>query len=97
MTLKPGVPAIRTFSIDECLRWRVDNTQPLTTLADGRYGVRLEPRGMWWCSGDKDEFASEEVERLPQRLWKTHVLPVLLCCEDMVEVEVKDGKVVSSV
>lgn len=96
VTLKPGVPALRTFSIDECLKWRVDNTQPLTTLADGRYGVRLEPRGMWWCIGDRDEFATEQVERLPERLWKTCVLPVLLHCEDTIEVEVKIGKLLPS-
>jgi hypothetical protein len=96
VTLKPGEPAIRTFGIDECLKWRVDNTKPITTLADGRYGVRLEPRGMWWCTGDRNEFATKEAERLPKKLWNTYVLPVLLHCEDTIEVTVKDGRLVPS-
>ncbi|KAF7190782.1 hypothetical protein HII31_07941 [Pseudocercospora fuligena] len=84
VTLKPGEPLVK----------QVDFSQLLAKLPDGKYGVQMEPRGMWWCVGDRDEFANASEERLPQHLWNTSTLPVILECADTVEVQVSEGRIV---
>ncbi|KXS96621.1 hypothetical protein AC578_10433 [Pseudocercospora eumusae] len=69
-TLKPGKPLSKQVVI----------SQLLAKLPDGKYGVRMEPRGMWWCVGDRGDFANAGEERLPQHLWNTAILPAILEC-----------------
>lgn len=84
ITLKPGEPRVM----------QADFSQLLAKLPDGKYGVRMEPRGMWWCVGDRDEFANASEERVPQHLWSTSILPVILECADVVEVQISGGRIV---
>lgn len=81
VTLKPGEPIIR----------RVDISEVTIGLPDGTYGLRMEPRGMWWCLGNCEGFAVEDGERVPQRLFTSMIPPLMLECEDVVEVQVQNG------
>lgn len=81
VTLKPGEPLIR----------HVDISEVTIGLPDGTYGLRMEPRGMWWCLGNCEAFAVEDGERVPQRLFTSMIPPLMLECEDVVEVQVQNG------
>lgn len=84
VTLKPGEPLVRHVEIGK----------RLSGLPDGTYGLRMEPRGMWWCAGGCEEFAAEDEERVPQHLFKSMIPPLMLECDDIVEVRVENGEVV---
>lgn len=84
VTIKPGDSLVRL----------VDISKQLAGLPDGAYEVNLEPRGMWWCKGSRDEFAQEGDDRVPQRLWDPMIPPVMLESESTVEVRIEDGKII---
>ena len=82
VTLKPGIPLVSSFDIGRTLR----------SLEDGRYIVRMRPKGCtWWCG----ELEKEEGEgdRVPARLWKGFTVPIMLASEDELDITIKDGKV----
>jgi hypothetical protein len=80
-TLRPGEPLVR----------HVDVSNRITKLPDGKFGLRMEPRGMWWCVGDSEEFAAAGEDRVPNHLYRTKIPPAMLECGDIIEIEVKDG------
>lgn len=84
VALKPGEPLVR----------RVDATNLLRGLTDGVYGLKMEPRGMWWCVGSCEDFAGEGDDRVPHELFQTLIPPLILECEDIVEVQVENGVVI---
>ncbi|KAI8626014.1 hypothetical protein F5Y19DRAFT_237640 [Xylariaceae sp. FL1651] len=84
VTLKSGEPFVRHVNISKLL----------SGLADGKYRVRMEPRGVWWCVGSHEEIADEEDDRVPRRLYHTTIPPLILKTEDFVELQIEDGKVV---
>ena len=82
VTLKPGIPLVNSFDIGRTLR----------SLENGRYIVRMRPKGCtWWCG----ELEKEEGEgdRVPARLWKGFTVPIMLASEDELDITIKDGKV----
>ena len=82
VTLKPGIPLVNSFDIGRTLR----------SLENGRYIVRMRPKGCtWWCG----ELEKEEAEgdRVPARLWKGFTVPIMLASEDELDITIKDGKV----
>ncbi len=81
VTLKPGEPFVR----------RVDISRVLYGLPDCTYGLRMEPRGMWWCAGSCEDFATEGEDRVPQYLFQTMIPPLMLECENVVELQVENG------
>lgn len=86
VTLKPGIPFMNVFDIGYKMRG----------LEDGRYKIRMHPKGCrWWCG----ELEKEEGEgdRVPARLWNGFTLPIMLASEDEFEMTIKDGKVDGSV
>ncbi|KAF4993316.1 hypothetical protein FDECE_13431 [Fusarium decemcellulare] len=80
-TLEPGKPLVR----------QVDIGSVISDLPDGKYALRMEPRGMWWCAGRCEDFAAEGEDRVPQHLFKTMIPPLMLECEDVVQVQVENG------
>ncbi|KAF0637458.1 hypothetical protein NXS19_005958 [Fusarium pseudograminearum] len=80
-TLRPGEPIIRYVDVGDLV----------SKLPDGKFGLRMEPRGMWWCVGDCEEFAAAGEDRVPGHLYNPKIPPVMLECGDIVEIEVKDG------
>lgn len=84
VTLKPGEPLIR----------HVDISEVTIGLPDGVYGLRMEPRGMWWCLGNCEDFVAEDGERVPHRLFTSMIPPLMLECEDAVEVQVRNGSLI---
>lgn len=83
VTLEPGKP----------LEKRVDVGARLSGLPDGQYGVRLEPRGMWWCLGSCEDFARSGEDRVPRELFNTTIPPLMLASEDMVTLSIQNGRV----
>lgn len=85
VTLKPGEPLVR----------RGDINGVLAGLPDGRYDVRLVPKGMWWCLGGREEIADEGDVRVPRRFYKTCIPPLMLKTDDFVELRIEGGEVVA--
>jgi hypothetical protein len=81
--LKPGEQLVR----------EIDISGLLSKLLDGTYGLRMEPRGMWWCPGSYEVWRDEADDRVPHHLYKTLIPPLVLQCEDIVEVCVSNGVV----
>ncbi|KAH7196515.1 uncharacterized protein B0J16DRAFT_326076 [Fusarium flagelliforme] len=82
-TLHPGQPLVRHVNVSGML----------SKLPDGRYGLRMEPRGMWWCKGDIEDFAAAGEERVPHDKFETAIPPLILDCRDVAEVQVENGAV----
>ncbi|KAF4472381.1 hypothetical protein FALBO_720 [Fusarium albosuccineum] len=82
-TLEPGKPLVRQVNIGSVV----------SDLPDGKYALRMEPRGMWWCAGRCEDFAAEGEDRVPQHLFKTMIPPLMLECEHVVQVQVENGVV----
>ncbi|KAF1349177.1 hypothetical protein BDV97DRAFT_200395 [Delphinella strobiligena] len=91
---RPKLETIVTIKPDDSLVRLVDMSKRLTGLQDGTYEIDLEPRGMWWCEGSREEFAQEGDDRVPHRLWDPMIPPMMLESENTVEVHIKNGKVV---
>ncbi|RBR25410.1 uncharacterized protein FIESC28_01847 [Fusarium coffeatum] len=81
-TLHPGQPLVR----------HVDVSSMLSKLPDGKYALRMEPRGMWWCKGDIEDFAAAGEDRVPHDLFETTIPPLILEFNDVVEVPVENGR-----
>lgn len=81
ITLKPGEPLVR----------HVDVSELLSDLADGTYGLRMEPRDMWWCEGDRQDFSVDDDERIPHDVFQMMIPPLILECGDTVEIQIKNG------
>ncbi|KAJ3544595.1 hypothetical protein NM208_g2964 [Fusarium decemcellulare] len=81
VALESGKPLVR----------QVDIGNVISDLPDGKYCLRMEPRGMWWCAGRCEDFAAEGEDRVPQHLFKTMIPPLMLECEDVVQVQVENG------
>lgn len=82
-TLRPGQPLVR----------HVDVSSLLSKLPDGKYGLRMEPRGMWWCKGDIEDFAAAGEARVPHHLFETAIPPLILESRDVIEVQIENGTV----
>ena len=82
-TLRPGQPLERIIDISRVLKG----------LPDGRYSVRLERRGLWWCPGAVDDFAVEGDDHVPRDLFKTNIPPLVLECNDPVDIIILNGQV----
>lgn len=82
VTLKPGEPLAKS----------VDISTLFDGLPDGTYNLRMEPRGMWWCPGSREDFAARGEDRVPRDLYQTLIPPVVLeCDENTVEVHMDNG------
>lgn len=81
LVLKPGEPLVR----------EVDISGLLSKLPDGMYGLRMEARGMWWCPGSYEDWRDEADDRVPHHLYKTLIPPMVLQCEDIIELHVSKG------
>lgn len=88
---RPMLKNTVTLTPDEPLVRRLDVSRLLSKLPDGKYGLLMEPRGMWWCPGCRENFETEDEDRIPHHLYKTHIPPLMLETEDVVEVQVEDG------
>lgn len=84
VSLKPDEPLVR----------KVDVSSILSKLPDGLYGLRMESRGMWWCKGSCEDFTfTGDQDRVPPELYQSVIPPVVLECDDIVEVRVENGLV----
>ncbi|KAI1747782.1 hypothetical protein F4782DRAFT_519812, partial [Xylaria castorea] len=84
MTVMPGEPLIR----------RMDISWLLTGLPDGQYRVRMVPQGMWWCLGSSEEIADKDDDRLPLRLYRTRIPPLMMETNDFVGLKIENGRAV---
>jgi hypothetical protein len=80
-TLRPSQPLVR----------HIDAGSLLSQLPDGKYGVRIEPQGMWWCVGDIDDFAATGEDRVSHYGYKRLISPLMVQCKDIVEIQVENG------
>ncbi|KAI1068507.1 hypothetical protein LB507_004360 [Fusarium sp. FIESC RH6] len=82
-TLHPSKPLVRLVNVSSIL----------SKLPDGEYGLRMEPRGMWWCKGDIEDFAVAGEDRVPHHLVETAIPPLILEFRAILEVQIKNGRV----
>lgn len=90
--LQPETPVIRSIDIGRLVHG----------LADGQYKIRMGPKGCrWWWSGEvqgeekkenKDENENGD-GKVPARLCKGLVPPLMLESSDEVELQIREGKV----
>lgn len=91
---RPTLKELVTLKPDEPLVRQVDVKRILSELPDGRYGLQMEPRGVWWCLGSCGDFTLvEDNDRVPQELYRSMIPPVVLECEGIIEVQVENGMV----
>jgi hypothetical protein len=90
---RPTLEFLTTLEPDEPLVRYVDVSSLISKLPDGKYGLRMEPRGMWWCTGGYRDFGIEPEDRVPHHVFSTLIPPVILRCEDVVELKIKNGTV----
>jgi len=81
--LQPGVAVSREIEADTL--WR--------GLRDGRYLIRLKPKGCWWHPGDIKSRPDDE-GKVPKHFNTPHQTPVVLESKDEVEFEMRNGKIV---
>ena len=80
--MKPETPVVNV----------VDISSKIKGLEDGRYKIRMHPKGCrWWRDVLRNE--EGEGEKVPVRLWKSWTVPIMLDSEDELEITIKDGKV----
>ncbi|KAI0974992.1 hypothetical protein F4678DRAFT_421571 [Xylaria arbuscula] len=91
--LRPKLDTLVTLTPGHRLVRRVDISRLLNGLPDGIYCVRMKPRGTWWAFGDSETIAEEGDDRVPRRLYKSTIPPLVLKTEDVVELQVKNGRV----
>ncbi|KAM0201560.1 hypothetical protein ACHAQI_011203 [Fusarium lateritium] len=90
--LRPTLDLLTTLRPGESLIRRIQVSGLLSNLLDGEYGLRMEPRGMWWCIGDCKDW---DEDRVPHDPFSNLIPPVMLKCEDVVKVQVENGAVIS--
>lgn len=81
MILQPGVANSREIDLDAFVR----------ELDDGRYVIRLKPKGCWWHFG-KIESEPDDDGKVPKRLMTAKQTPAVLESNDEVEFSLTDGK-----
>lgn len=91
---RPALEKLVTLKPNKLLRRCTEVNNVLSRLPDGKYHLRMEPRGMWWCIGSVEEFARRGEDRVPSDLYQTLIPPLVLQCDDLVEVQVENGKAV---
>ncbi|KAI0868741.1 hypothetical protein GGS24DRAFT_481452 [Hypoxylon argillaceum] len=84
VTLIPSQPFVR----------RVDISELLDGLPNGKYRVLMEPRGVWWCFGSYDEISDEGDYRVAKRLYQTMVPRLVLGTDDVIELQIENGRLV---
>ncbi|TGJ79485.1 hypothetical protein E0Z10_g9279 [Xylaria hypoxylon] len=90
---RPKLETLMTLTPGETLVKRVNIGNLLKGLPDGKYSIHMQPRGAWWIFGDREEIADEGDDRVPQRLYKTIIPPLLLETEDTVELQLENGSI----
>ncbi|KAI1293248.1 hypothetical protein F5Y03DRAFT_332269 [Xylaria venustula] len=91
--LRPKLDTLVTLTPGETLVRRVDISRLLKGLTDGTYRIRMQPRGTWWVFGDSEAIADEGDDRVPRRLYESTIPPLILKTEEVVELQVKNGRV----
>ncbi|EME43029.1 hypothetical protein DOTSEDRAFT_173622 [Dothistroma septosporum NZE10] len=86
VTLKPRETVVREVNVSSML----------TRVPDGRYGVRMAPRGLWWCEGAMEDVVEQDGDRVRREKWNTTIPPLVLESEDIVEIEVRSGRSVEA-
>ncbi|EOA84943.1 uncharacterized protein SETTUDRAFT_179534 [Exserohilum turcica Et28A] len=81
ITLEPQKPVANVVQIDRKVKG----------LQDGKYKIRMHPKGCRWWQGRLGNEDSED-GKVPARLWKRLAIPLMLESQDEVEVTIKDGK-----
>lgn len=88
VTLKPGAPLTR----------QIDISRLLNGLADGQYKIRMQPKGCRWWAGEVEIEAEEpDAGKVPARLCRGLVLPLMLESSDEVQLCIREGEVDLSV
>lgn len=85
VVLKPGVTLSSELDLGALVRG----------LDDGRYIIRLKPKGCWWHFGEI-ESEPEDDGKVPTRFRAGHQTPIVLESNDEVEFEMRDGKFVEA-
>jgi len=84
VVLRPGVAICRDVELGYLLKG----------LGDGRYVVRLRPKGCWWCFGEVGESEPDDDGKVPKSVYGVkHKTPAVLESDDEVEFELRDGRV----
>lgn len=81
VVLKPGVALSREIELGSLVRG----------LDDGRYRIRLKPKGCWWHLGEI-ESDSDDDGKVPKRFRTANQTSVVLKSDDEVEFDIIDGK-----
>jgi hypothetical protein len=84
--LKPENPVTNVVKID----WKIKG------LVDGRYKIRMHPKGCRWWRGELEKEECED-DKVPAHLWKVWTVPIMLELQDGLDVTIKGGKVDGSV
>jgi hypothetical protein len=85
VVLEPSVAHSREIELERLVRG----------LKDGRYAIRLNPKGCWWCFGEIAESDPDDGSKVPKRIYGAkHQMPVVLQSDDEVGFSLKDGRVV---
>lgn len=91
---RPTLQQLITLKPNEPLRRCTEVSDVLSKLPDGKYRLRMEPQGMWWCIGSREEFAMRGEDRVPADLYQMLIPPLVLQCDDLVEVQVENGRTI---
>ncbi|KAI0182667.1 hypothetical protein EV127DRAFT_487870 [Xylaria flabelliformis] len=92
--LRPKLESLVTLVPSQSFVRRVDIGKLLDGLPDGKYCALMEPRGVWWCFGSRDEISDEGNDRIAKRLYQTMVPPLVLETDDVVELQIVNGRLV---
>lgn len=85
MVLNPGVAHSREIGLEPLLRG----------LDNGRYRIRLIPKGCWWHFGEIESEPDDD-DKVPKRFRTSKQTPVILESDDEVEFDLSDGKIVKT-
>ena len=83
VVLRPGVAFSREIQLDQCVRG----------LDNGRYLIRLLPKGCWWHFGDVKSEPDHD-GKVSKRCVIAKQTPVVLESDDEVRFELIDGRIV---
>jgi hypothetical protein len=83
--LKPGLAIKREIELDGLV----------SRLEDGRYVLRLKPKGCWWCFGEVGESDPDDGGKVPKRIYYAkHQTPAMLQSDDEVQFLLKNSRIV---
>ncbi|KAI0551800.1 hypothetical protein F4679DRAFT_124610 [Xylaria curta] len=91
---RPKLESLVTLVPSQSFVRRVDIGELLDGLPDGEYRVLMEPRGVWWCFGSQDEISDKGDDRIAKRLYQTMVPRLVLETDDVVELQIANGRLV---